>query len=721
MAVDEGKFRLYSFIDPPLPAGDYRFRADQLLSGMSSSGRRDADALPIEQLDTHVRIRAPRYQLPPDQVLSTFPPASSEGAYGSLLPQIVIKRRTLPWERDLAGQPSTTPWLALVLIAEGEAELVMNQPVSECVTPGITLSGVVDSQLGNYLKIRKSVIDRVFPTRKDVPLLVHAREVDLHDTELMMGDDDGFLAVVVSNRLPVAGRDASGAELPVKYLACLVNLEEQFETLLPEAPPPSRFSDLSVLADLAVDVAGWDHIVSGHGMASLDPSIGVGPAGPVGPDGRPVALVEADGLAVGGDAAALRAPGPAASPKPRLSVEAPGGAAVYPPTRHWSIEEAIAQPVDVYQDMARDFGMAGSLPEFADFASLRDPVHRFPVLLHWSFTSSGDTTFRSLMEGLDSALITSQAEPARPTPAGRSPLEVVETGHVGITHRTRRGDQVRAWYRGPLVPHPTTHPRGGRLALAHAADQVRIVVPDGREDLSLAAAFEIGRLLAMSRPAIVSSLMRWRQQGYLAARRRSLYAINAALLDDVLGWRPDLDEPLPHVRIGRAFVRRASLNPADLLGPPRPMFDPGRPLDLDRPERELLASGFALDPSSLTGTLTEMLDRLRATEVTVAGQRGDQPGESPGPGLFAGLLSTRTIAARLRTDLDRQLLGMVSDTFAARFDLNPVVGPAMPRTQPAPPRSGGAALQRDRLDQWIAEGRFAATDTERAEAGEGQP
>ena len=144
MAVGSGKFRLYSKIDPLLAAGDYRHVVTQTVDG--SGG--DAASIDVETQLTHVRVRAPRYQLPPDQVLSTFPPAGADGSFGARLPQIVIKRRTLPWERDLAGQPSSTPWLALVVIAEGEGELKLNQPVADCVTPGVTLDGVADSALG---------------------------------------------------------------------------------------------------------------------------------------------------------------------------------------------------------------------------------------------------------------------------------------------------------------------------------------------------------------------------------------------------------------------------------------------------------------------------------------------------------------------------------------------------------------------------------------------
>jgi len=52
MAVEEGKFQLYSFIDPPLDAGDYRFTADQLLGATGPTGNKGATDLPVDTLDT---------------------------------------------------------------------------------------------------------------------------------------------------------------------------------------------------------------------------------------------------------------------------------------------------------------------------------------------------------------------------------------------------------------------------------------------------------------------------------------------------------------------------------------------------------------------------------------------------------------------------------------------------------------------------------------------
>lgn len=145
--------------------------------------------------------------------------------------------------------------------------------VADCVTPGVDLQAdgePKDVAKGNCLVARKSIIDKVFPTRRDLDLLVHAREVDINDTELMMGDDDGFLAVVISNRLPVPGKDENGEDTPVKYLACLINLEGQYETLLEKSPDPEPIYITDFLTTTFVnrgEAARDDHLIMGTALA----------------------------------------------------------------------------------------------------------------------------------------------------------------------------------------------------------------------------------------------------------------------------------------------------------------------------------------------------------------------------------------------------------------------------------------------------------------------
>lgn len=617
MTVPEGHFRLYPSMRPHLSAGSYRFRTTQPLAATARDGSaRTSSQLPVDPLTTHVEVTSPRYQLPPDQILSTFPPAGSQGSYGSRLPQIVIKRRTLPWERDVVpGTPGPTPWLALVVIAEGEAELVLNAPVGHCVTPGTTLPGVPDVSTAHYLKVRRSVVDAVLPTRKDLPLLAHVREVDISDTELMMGDDDGFVAVVVANRLPLAARSSSGHESPVKYLAALISLEGQLETLLPEAPV-----SIDVTSDLFVNLrvprlAPEMDIVQ---MTGGDPVI------------NPAGIVQS--LAGVTQLGQVRANAPASDPEPATD---PVAREAGPTPRAASGTPQHLQSVLAPDDSAVAYSAAGGWPTdtildthavtaamskdflVATIGGLYDPLYRFPVLAHWTFTSAGDTTFESLMTNLHSGLV--GTPPQGPPPDGRPPLAVVETGHVELPHRTRHGDLTSAWYRGPLSPHPTdtTAPR---LPLAHAADQLRIVVPDGREDLSLASAFEIGRLMALSHPSLVDSLLRWRQQRFQQVRGRSVLE---SLLD--LRFDPRLLDSLrdlPH-HLGHLFAGPLVVNPEEVLGLPLELVRPGtdmritEQLSISQAFPEALAAGLAVDVD-LTATPGSTLSILKEQTVVRA-------------------------------------------------------------------------------------------------------
>lgn len=656
MTIAEGHFQLYTHLTPPLKAGDYRFTATQT---MHAHGPHDEPLgpreLPVEPLSSHVRVTSPRYQLPPDQVLSTYPPAGTEGAYGSRLPQVVIKRRTLPWEREVDPGHPDTPWLALVLVAENEAQIVLNAPVAECVTPGVRLGGPVDVDKGAYLNVRRSVLEAVLPTQKDIPLLAHAREVDIGDTELMMGDDDGFLAVVIANRLPLPGRDNDGESVPVKYLACLVNLEKQFSRLLPEAPEPVPVTFLTtyLAAAKALSPVQYDHLAMGSaaGLDVVDPAhdatLGVGVG--VGIGGAPHAE------SLGATQAFARG-----SLVPDAVAKANAGTGGW--ARATSTGRAKVTDDDVYAVMAADFSVPLPSAVRGDVTELLDPVLRFPVLLHWSFTSTGQTTFRTLMEDLDSGLLGTVGEHqvAGRQANGRPPLEVVETGHVGLVHRTHRGDEVRSWYRGPLLPHPADT-AADRIPLAHAADQLRAVVPDGREDISLATAFEIGRLLALSQPAMVAALLRWRQEHYQAAHRRSVWG---DLLDEIgvlEGTRMTPDVSLS-VQLGRAVARALAARPGDVLGQPNPFVTAGTPMEVDGRGGELIARGLGID-TDLTADLGTVLGTLGGMQV---------------PTRVLADLPSRTVTAltrdRLRTVLDTGAGMLALDALGVSLADHPVLG-----------------------------------------------
>lgn len=622
-----GHFILHSNVMPKITAGRYELRTEQ--TGLPFE---------VEPESTHIQVAAPRYTMPTDQILSSFPPANAEGAFGDRLPQIVLKRRTLPWERNPAGavSPSETPWLALVVVAEGEATLSTATPVRDCVTAGTSLLDPDDKDVeqGLYLAVTETVVKKIFPCKDDLPLLAHVREVDVNDTELANGDDDGWLAVVLANRLPVFDE---ANKKPVRYMACLVNVEGQLEALPPPLPPVPSFEfalaqDWSVLATVNAASSPDARVMGNVSLGNLvlpSAALGAGAA-------RPEGLAAASLGKTAGDA--------------KIGVALDGGAAMQQPSvsKQWSSATQKVAAVALDPDakrLVRDTMAQGFRLPIELYAI--EKVLRFPVLAHWSFTTNEGATFETLMQDLNVGLLGTVPERAPNAPAAEAAPEVVQTGHIGLDHRTRRGDPVRAWYRGPCVPFPTPRDSTAKnepLPLAHSADQLRRVIPDGREDLALAAAFEIGRLLALSQLSVVSALLRFRAEQFGAGRVREILA---ELLPFAL---PDLREE--RIDMGR-FVALQVLpvlakNTDRMIGPQRPVADPGRPLRVEGDLDRLVAAGLGFDLAALKKRADSvgLLPALQQTAAPLAMKPGQTPNEK---------LVVPALRAALQGELQRTL------------------------------------------------------------------
>jgi hypothetical protein len=629
-----GHFILHSNVLPQLTAGRYELVTDQ--TGLPFD---------VAEKTTQVTVSSPRFTMPTDQIISTFPPANAEGAFGDRLPQIVLKRRTLPWERNPAEAmaPSPTPWLALIVVAEGEAELSTATPIAGCVTPGTTLLDPDDHDVEQalYLSVTQTVLDKIFPTINDLALLTHVREVNINDTELANGDDDGWLAVVLANRLPVAD-EATGNG--IRYMACLVNVEGQLDSLPVPKPPVDHFvwelaQDWSVLATVDPGAVPDTRVMGGLqlGDAVLPAPMHAGPA-------------DAPRAGLRAVAAPRTASTVSATPMAGVAMDGTRNVREYTLGAQWSSAAAQVKQVALDPDakrLVRD-RMAGGF-RLPIGAFTLEKTYRFPVLAHWSFTTNGTRTFETLMRGLDVGLLGTIAstDPDAPPadtaapPAARPAPEVIETGYIGLGHRTRRGDGTRAWYRGPFVPFPTKRdylPGDQPPPLAHDADQLRLVVPDGREDLSLAAAFEIGRLLGLSQLSVVSALLRFRADQFGAARIREILAATTNVALPAL--QPD------RIDLGRFvaldLVAQLAGSPAKLLGPRRPVADPGRVLNVKGDLDKVIADGLGIDLKVVQRTADQLgiVQALAQTSVPMANPNGTKGLDARGETALRAALAT---------------------------------------------------------------------------------
>ena len=145
-------------------------------------------------------------------------------------PRIIFQRKTTPWERTLKDETvdDEDPWMTLLLIREDEMKNYCSLKLSEGsptgdgiqikeFTGGADLPNEDPERYVDALEIETGFFERIAPTLDELPLLVHALQVNPLDKEMCGNDEDGWFSVAMSNRIP--------AKENCKYFACLISLE----------------------------------------------------------------------------------------------------------------------------------------------------------------------------------------------------------------------------------------------------------------------------------------------------------------------------------------------------------------------------------------------------------------------------------------------------------------------------------------------------------------
>jgi hypothetical protein len=495
-----GQMYMFDYMLPPLTDDSYRLR-------VNTNATHGSDALPIPEADAYFNVVGPRFRLSAADVAGSFPPRNGHGDFSLSLPHIALYDRTLPWERLLdptvtspaadtpppingaAKQPGgRLPWLTLLLLQEGEYTLLQNATL-ESVVPAATLAAMdLPNPSGitcDVVQVSLEFLQSILPAMNELALLTHVRQVNVDDRELAAGSSNGWFSVVMSNRLPAPGE---------KYRACLVSLEGR--------------KDL------------WEPIGFGHGPVILGTEI------------HGIETVTLDNPAV--EASRTHA----AAAEPGISVTAPTLQPAPPidPVLH-PIEPPISvSPVPVQRPLPvespvlsgilKNFPIATQVPGLSTVVQPIRMPFRFNttaslVLLYsWQFECTGTGTFFELAQSLNVAIVGATVDPGHPP--------VTDTGHIAIEVGDRSGSTETAWFRSPLSPLQLTR---DLLGPYHSADQARIATPEtGGEDVSYAAAFEVGRLLAAADSRLAQDLMCWRRNAYSASKfSDSLQAIQVKM------------------------------------------------------------------------------------------------------------------------------------------------------------------------------------------------
>jgi hypothetical protein len=116
-------------------------------------------------------------------------------------------------------------------------------------------------------------------------------------------------------------------------------------------------------------------------------------------------------------------------------------------------------------------------------------------------------------------------EPGSATADDDAVKRAFSMGYVALNHDTRYGDRTVSWYRGPFVPFSTVFPTHvplpaiddeghvtGSAPLGTAAEALYYDPSTGMFDMSYAAAWTLGRVLALGDKSFSVALAKWKQQ-----------------------------------------------------------------------------------------------------------------------------------------------------------------------------------------------------------------
>jgi hypothetical protein len=176
----------------------------------------------------YLEVQGPQIALQPQDVVGVYPAPGSEDSPVDFLPHVVLRRRTLPWERS--GPIPNSPWLLLLLIDDSELPSGAGPRATK-----VSEIAKVDAVAYQRMKTKLGLADDAAITVVDLPRQLIQRIRLISDSPLRRLDDDGDVAVVIGNRLP----NADAANLQHAFLVSIEGRDDLWDDSLAQAPAPA--------------------------------------------------------------------------------------------------------------------------------------------------------------------------------------------------------------------------------------------------------------------------------------------------------------------------------------------------------------------------------------------------------------------------------------------------------------------------------------------------
>ena len=300
----------------------------------------------------------------------------------------------------------------------------------------------------------------------------------------------------------------------------------------------------------------------------------------------------------------------------------------------------------------------------------------------WSFLATGgrSATFQALLEGVntvppgqDGVLSSLQLPFAGPRPDAGQVQQAMHDqaagsltgadadvlarnafalGYVPLVHRLRHGGQTASWYRGPLAPLPVTTTVQTPISCPDAA--TRYNPQTGMFDISYAAAWQLGLLLALQSRSFSVALCNWRGRDGGGHRLLLRSAVVAGWPDAAAAGYADAERttPLP-------LLRSARLGTDVMLC----LFDGGAGVVAIHEPPGQLHCGVEGTPGSLTTTLREVTGPAPGHQYDPPQGEATVPARDDGRTLQVAAAATNIMDA-LNTQFSQGLGAFTSAEFA---------------------------------------------------------
>jgi len=151
---------------------------------------------------------------------------------------------------------------------------------------------------------------------------------------------------------------------------------------------------------------------------------------------------------------------------------------------------------------------------------------RLAVLASWNFIDSGSSSFLELINGVETKSMKIER--------GKEAAELLpyfDSGYAPLEHLTRSGAKTISWYHGPFVPKmfPAT---SRSISFSSSDAALRYDKTTGFFDISFAAAWQLGRILALQNQEFSKAILNWRTAQYQLESSNSRKDILNAILDN---------------------------------------------------------------------------------------------------------------------------------------------------------------------------------------------